>query len=110
MKKSLFWAIVLDILLFIGLIIYIASPSGVVTPESLTMTPAAAAVTRGAISLVVNDIQNGKITSYDMAILALKSEIPQNVQAQVLAQLEDSTFATISDDMVALAGRIKVVE
>lgn len=107
--KSLFRALVLDLVLAIALLFYVLRPVHAV-PEELPMSAANAALTRGAISLVINEIQNGKITSYDIAIQALKSELPLTVQDDVLKRLQDSTFATISDDMVELAGLIRVQE
>lgn len=107
MNKSLFHAIVVDILLGIGLLLYMLKPTSAVSP-ALYMTSADAALTRGAITLVVNEISSGKITSYDIAIQALKAELPHSVQDDVVARLQDSTFATISDDMVALAGNIQI--
>lgn len=107
--KSLFRAFVLNILLGIALLLYALAPSPAVSPN-LYMTASEAALTRGAITLVVNEIQSGKITSYDIAVQALKSELPQSVQEQVIAQLQNSTFTTLSDDMVDLAGKIRVKE
>ena len=107
--KSLFRAFVLNILLGIALLLYALAPSPAVSPN-LYMTASEAALTRGAITLVVNEIQSGKITSYDIAVQALKAELPQSVQEQVIAQLQNSTFSTLSDDMVDLAGKIKVKE
>lgn len=106
--KSLFRAIVLDILLGIALLFYALKP--VSAPTNLYMSASDAALTRGAITLVVNEIQSGKITSYDIAIQALRAELPLNVQDEVIKRLQDSTFSTISDDMVGLAGKIKIKE
>lgn len=107
--KKLLWAIVLDILLIVALIIYIVTPEGT-TSAGVYMTPAEASLTRGAISLVLNEIQNGKITTMDIALNALRSELPINVQDEIIKQLQDSTFSTLSDDLVDLAGNIKIKE
>lgn len=107
--KSLFRALILNVLLGIGLLFYALSPLPEV-PSNIYMTAAEASLTRGAITLVVNDIQSGKITSYDIALQALRSELPQSVQDDVIKRLQNSTFASISDDMVSIAGKIRIKE
>lgn len=107
--KSLFRAFLLNILLGIGLLLYALSPIPEVS-SNIYMTAAEASLTRGAITLVVNDIQSGKITSYDIALQALRSELPQSVQDEVIKRLQNSTFASISDDMVGIAGKIRIKE
>lgn len=107
--KSLFWSLLLNVLLGIGLLFYALSPIPQV-PSNLYMTATDASLTRGAITLVANEIQSGKITSYDLALKALRSELPQSVQDEVIKRLQNSTFASISDDMVTLAGQIRIKE
>lgn len=107
--QSLFRAFLLNILLGIGLFLYVISPMPEVS-SNIYMTAAEASLTRGAITLVVNDIQSGKITSYDIAIQALRSELPQSVQDEVVKRLQNSTFASISDDMVGISGKIRIKE
>lgn len=107
--KSLFRALILNVLLGIGLLLYALSPIPEV-PSNLYMTATEASLTRGAITLVTNDIQSGKITSYDIALQALRSELPKSVQDEVIKRLQNSTFDSISDDMVTLAGKIRIKE
>lgn len=74
----------------------------------LTMTESQAVLARGAISLVVADIDRGVVQTTEAAISALSAELPSTVREKVLTALGTPDFDEISISLAKLSDKIVV--
>ena len=76
---------------------------------NLQMTSQQAQVTRSAVSLVISQIESGKLDTYSSVIDALYAELPTAVRDSFVANL-DGDFSTIIPQLKSIADSIQVTE
>ena len=79
------------------------------TSVSLQMTNQQAQVTRSAVSLVISQIEAGKLDSYSAVVDALYAELPTTVRDNFVANL-DGNYSTIVPQLKSLVESIQISE
>lgn len=98
-KKALGWILVF--LFELILVLCIEGLPGISGPSALEVSESDATLIRGAISLVIGEVKNGKILTTEEALRILKAELPRSVQETVIERVGtpsfDSLIASLTD-------------
>ena len=111
-KKAFFWFLMFLLEVGMGIaIFFLFAPSGSMGgPTGLIMSASDAALTKGAITFVLNDVNSGKLTDVDSVIIALKAELPSSVQMAVIEALGSPDYQDVPDRLIKITEKIVVRE
>ncbi len=109
-KRAFIWFLMFLLEVGMGIaIFFLFAPAGsVVGPAGLTMSASDATLTKGAITLVLNDVNAGKLRDTDSVIIALRAELPKSVQDIVIEALGEPDYSDVPDKLIQITERIVV--
>lgn len=76
----------------------------------LQMTSQQAAVTKSAVTLIVTQIEAGKLVSYSAVIDALNAELPTAVRDGFIKAIDTSDFSTAASQLEEIVAAIQITE
>lgn len=110
-KKAVYWTIVvlLELLAVIG---WQGCDFSLKPPVSsaVSVTQAQADLVRGAITLVLNDLERGTIQTTDAALDALSSELPGAVRESVLKAIGKPAIEELPGVLAKVSEKMKIKE